>query len=48
MIIKKVPYVNPENYQFVDQKRKEAARQRIKKQMDKFAFSADDFNFANT
>jgi len=47
MVIKKVPYLNPENYQFVDQKRKEAARQRIKKQMDKFALSADDFNFAN-
>jgi len=31
MVIKKVPYVNPENYQFVDQKRKEAAGQRIKK-----------------
>ena len=39
MVIKKAPYINPENYLFLDQKRKLKVVARIKKQIDKFALT---------
>jgi len=37
MVTKKVPYINPENYLFLDEKRKLGLAKRIRKQIDKFA-----------
>jgi transposase len=46
MIVKHVPYVNPEGYLFLDQKRKLHAAKRIKKQMQNFGLSAADIGIA--
>ena len=48
MVTKKVPYINPENYLFLDQKRKLAVLHRIKKQIDKFALTDKDLGFTKT
>lgn len=48
MVTKKTPYINPENYLFLDQKRKLAVLNRIKKQIDKFAITDVDLGFVNT
>lgn len=42
MVVKGVPYVNPEGYLFLDQKRKLGLVKRIKKQIDKFGLTEDD------
>lgn len=42
MIIKGVPYFNPEGYLFLDQKRKLGLVKRIKKQIDKFGLTNED------
>lgn len=42
MITKKVPYCNPENYLFLDEKRKLGLAKRIRKQIDKFALTKED------
>ena len=47
MVVKKVPYINPTEYLFVDQKRKQAVLNRIKKQIDKFALTNQELGLAN-
>ena len=42
MVVKGVPYINPEGYLFLDQKRKLGLVKRIKKQIDKFGLTEDD------
>lgn len=42
MVVKGVPYINPEGYLFLDQKRKLELVKRIKKQIDKFGLKEDD------
>ena len=42
MVVKGTPYINPEGYLFLDQKRKLGLVKRIKKQIDKFGITEDD------
>ena len=42
MVVKNVPYLNPEGYLFLDQKRKLGLVKRIKKQIAKFALTNED------
>jgi len=46
MVVNNKPYLNPENYLFVDQKRKLAVLNRIKKQIDKFALTNQELGLA--
>lgn len=46
MVVKNIPYVNPEGYLFLDQKRKLGIVKRIQKQIDKFGVTDKDLNFA--
>jgi transposase len=48
MVVKNIPYVNPEGYLFLDQKRKLGIVKRIQKQIDKFGVTDKDLNFATT
>lgn len=48
MVVKNIPYVNPEGYLFLDQKRKLGIVKRIQKQIDKFGVTDKDLNFAIT
>jgi transposase len=48
MIVKGVTYQPPTQYEFLDQKRKTAILNRIKKQIDKFELTPDDLGFAET
>jgi len=48
MVVKNVPYLNPEGYLFLDQKRKLGMIKRIQKQFDKFGVTDKDLNFATT
>lgn len=45
MVVKAVPYQPPTQYEFLDQKRKAAVLNRIKKQIDKFELRPDDLGF---
>ena len=47
MITKKTPYNPPQQYLFLDQKRKMGLVKRIKKQIDKFDLKPDDLGFHN-
>ncbi|GAA5038508.1 hypothetical protein GCM10011506_36370 [Marivirga lumbricoides] len=47
MVVKGIPYVNPEGYLFLDQKRKLGLVKRIKKEMDKFGLTNEDIGFTN-
>ena len=47
MIIKHVPYKPPTDYIFLDQKRKAAVLDRIKKQINKFEIKPGDLGFTN-
>ncbi len=42
MVVKGVPYENPEGYLFLDQKRKLGLVKRIRKQIDKFGLTNQD------
>ena len=42
MVVKGTPYINPEGYLFLDQKRKLGLVKRIKKQIDKLGITEDD------
>ena len=42
MVVKGIPYINPEGYLFLDQKRKLGLVKRIKKQIDKFGLTNQD------
>jgi transposase len=46
MVVKHIPYVNPEGYLFLDQKRKLHAAKRIKNQMKNYGLSAADIGIA--
>ena len=46
MAVKGVPYVNPEGYLFLDQKRKLGLVKRIKKQIDKFGLTNEELGLA--
>ena len=48
MVVKGVPYHNPEGYLFLDQKRKLGIVKRIRKQIDKFALTSEDLQFVKT
>ena len=48
MIVKGIPYNNPEGYLFLDQKRKLGIVKRIQKQIDKFALTTEDLQFVKT
>lgn len=45
MVVKGVPYFNPEGYLYLDQKRKLGLVKRIKKQITKFALTNEDLGF---
>jgi len=47
MVVKGIPYINPEGYLFLDQKRKLGIVKRIQKQIDKFELTNEDLIFAN-
>jgi transposase len=46
MVVKNVPYLNPEGYLFLDQKRKLGMVKRIQKQIDKFGIKQEDVIFS--
>lgn len=48
MVVKKVAYINPEGYLFLDQKRKIGLVKRIKKQIDKFGLSIEDIGLSTS
>jgi len=48
MVVKGVPYLNPEGYLYLDQKRKMGIAKRIKNQIAKFDLKPDDIGFCNT
>ncbi len=45
MIVKNIAYLNPENYLYLDEKRKLAVLKRMQKTIEKFDLKNDDFNF---
>lgn len=47
MVVKGIPYINPEGYLFLDQKRKLGIVKRIQKQIDKFELTNQDLKFVN-
>ena len=47
MVVKGVPYHNPEEYLFRDQKKKLGLLRKIQKQINKFELESTDFQFAN-
>jgi len=47
MVVKRVPYHNPEEYLFRDQKKKLGLLKRIQRQINKFELESTDFHFAN-
>ncbi len=47
IVVKGVPYINPEGYLYLDQKRKLGLVKRIQKQIDKFALTNEDLNLVN-
>jgi hypothetical protein len=48
MVTSGKPYQNPNEYLFLDQKRKLGLVKRIQKQITKFALSEENFNFITT
>jgi len=48
IVVKGVPYINPEGYLFLDQKRKLGLVKRIKKQIAKFGLTNEDLKIAMT
>ncbi len=47
MVVKSIPYHNPEEYLFRDQKKKLGLLKRIQKQITKFELESTDFQFSN-
>jgi len=45
MVVKGIPYHNPKEYLFLDQKRKLGLAKRIQKQITKFDLKAEEFGF---
>lgn len=48
MVVKNIPYHNPKEYLYLDEKRKLAVQKRLQKQVENYQFSANDFNFTTT
>jgi transposase len=48
MVVKGVPYINPEGYLFLDQKRKLGLVKRIKKQIDKFGLTNEELGLVTS
>ena len=48
MVVKNIPYNNPEGYLFLDQKRKLGLVKRIKKQIEKYGITNEDINLIKT
>lgn len=48
MVVKGIPYNNPEGYLFLDQKRKLGIVKRIKKQIDKFGLTNEELGFVKS
>lgn len=48
MVIKRIPYYNPHDYLYLDQKRKLGIVKRIKKQIAKFELTVEDLNLIPT
>jgi transposase len=48
MVHEGIPYINPEGYLFLDQKRKLGLVKRIQKQIDKFALTNEDLKIATS
>jgi transposase len=48
MIVKNISYINPENYLYLDEKRKLGLVKRIQKTVEKFNLKAEDFYFATS
>jgi transposase len=48
MVVKAIPYTNPEGYLFLDQKRKLGIVKRVQKQINKFALTTDDLIIAKS
>ena len=48
MVVKNIPYYNPENYLYLDEKRKLGIVKRIRKQVFKFNLKPEDLDFSTT
>jgi len=48
MLVKGIPYKNPEGYMYLDEKRKLGVVKRIRKQIEKYGVISEDFSFVNT
>jgi hypothetical protein len=48
MVVKNIPYYNPENYLYLDEKRKLGIVNRIRKQVSKFNLKPEDLDFSTT
>lgn len=48
MVVKGVPYINPEGYLYLDQKRKLGLVKRIRKQIDKFGLTNEELGIVTT
>lgn len=47
MVVKNIPYENPENYLYLDEKRKLGLVKRMQKSVEKFNLQPEDFSFSN-
>jgi len=48
MIVKKKQYINPEEYLFLDQKRKLGLVKRMQKQIEKYEITEEDVSMAKS
>jgi transposase len=46
MVVKNIPYQNPENYLYLDEKRKQGLVKRMQKSVEKFKLKPEDFSFS--
>ncbi len=47
MVVNNTPYINPEGYLYLDQKRKLAVQKRIQNQITKFGLTAEELSFVS-
>ena len=47
MVVKNIPYHNPKEYLYLDEK-KLAVQKRLQKQLENYQFSVNDFNYSTT
>jgi hypothetical protein len=48
MVVKKIPYISPTQYLFLDEKRKLGLVKRIRKQIDKFGLTNEQLGLSMT